>query len=371
MMSDDDTETLNRLRAYRVALNFGYKVFLIHKMYAEDMLGHVGEVKRSEYNVAQCQSKRSDVNAKTYGTLNQMRMLETADFEERLNSVGPPLAGAERGAVAACFKVAKRQANDGLGPTENYSTELGCATQGQATVLRATRTIPVLHEPHSKSLYFRLLCQVPEAHDMGLCAMQAPRNFHTTIVRTAQEWYRYVDLNLRSKGAGTDVAGLENVLYSGSFCQLITTRIIEGLYNATRTEMELRIGDLEQPVRYGLTMDSPVPELVPATDRIKALELVCQHMGRRLEGIDGSNAGSLQRACEAEVRALGLKGLLQGRCRRQLRRHRRRARALTPNAGAVPRSNPELPKAGRGAAAVYRKTRGRRSRLWRTGPCTS
>ena len=144
---------------------------------------------------------------------------------------------------------------------------------------------------------------------MGLCAMQAPRNFHTTIVRTAQEWYRYVDLNLRSKGAGTDVAGLENVLYSGSFCQLITTRIIEGLYNATRTEMELRIGDLEQPVRYGLTMDSPVPELVPATDRIKALELVCQHMGRRLEGIDGSNAGSLQRACEAEVRALGLKGL--------------------------------------------------------------
>lgn len=181
MMSDDDTETLNRLRAYRVALNFGYKVFLIHKMYAEDMLGHVGEVKRSDYNVAQCQSKRSDVNAKTYGTLNQMRMLETADFEERLNSVGPPLAGAERGAVAPCFKVAKRQANDGLGPTENYSTDW-VRNSGTGYSASCNTNNPVLHEPHSKSLYFRLLCQVPEAHDMGLCAMQAPRNFHPLIL---------------------------------------------------------------------------------------------------------------------------------------------------------------------------------------------
>jgi len=181
MMSDDDTETLNRLRAYRVALNFGYKVFLIHKMYAEDMLGHVGEVKRSEYNVAQCQSKRSDVNAKTYGTLNQMRMLETADFEERLNSVGPPLAGAERGAVAPCFKVAKRQANYGLGPTENYSTDW-VRNSGTGYSASCNTNNPVLHEPHSKSLYFRLLCQVPEAHDMGLCAMQAPRNFHPLIL---------------------------------------------------------------------------------------------------------------------------------------------------------------------------------------------
>lgn len=308
MMSDDDTETLNRLRAYRVALNFGYKVFLIHKMYAEDMLGHVGEVKRSEYNVAQCQSKRSDVNAKTYGTLNQMRCWRLQTSKSGSTAWAPRSLVPNVGQWPLASKLPKDRQMMAWAQRRTIALT-GCATQGQATVLRATRTIPVLHEPHSKSLYFRLLCQVPEAHDMGLCAMQAPRNFHTTIVRTAQEWYRYVDLNLRSKGAGTDVAGLENVLYSGSFCQLITTRIIEGLYNATRTEMELRIGDLEQPVRYGLTMDSPVPELVPATDRIKALELVCQDMGRRLEGIDGSNAGSLQRACEAEVRALGLKGL--------------------------------------------------------------
>lgn len=131
------TETLNRLRAYRVALNFGYKVFLIHKMYAEDMLGHVGEVKRSDYNVAQCQSKRSDVNAKTYGTLNQMRMLETADFEERLNtrSLVPNV-----GQWPLASKLPKDRQMMAWAQRRTIALT-GCATQGQATVLRATRTI--------------------------------------------------------------------------------------------------------------------------------------------------------------------------------------------------------------------------------------
>ena len=47
----DEVETC--FRVFRVALVFGMRVFLIHKLYAEDVLQYIGEQKRSEHNVNQ------------------------------------------------------------------------------------------------------------------------------------------------------------------------------------------------------------------------------------------------------------------------------------------------------------------------------